>query len=167
MIDSTNPRILANNIRKLFAMVKAIVPGTVVEGNPTGTGYTNLLKKIKIGSSKYKLPDEVTANPEDAATGDLSKIKIGDSVYGLNGVHMITGHVTTTTAQSAKPTVTFDNPLPTADYAVVTYLSGGGTGWADYAWRIDEVNKSENGFEIYWYNASTHTATDICYFVIY
>ena len=81
MIDSTNPRILANNIRKLFAMVKAIVPGTVVEGNPTGSGYTNLLKKIKIGTSKYKLPDEVTANPEDAATLDLEKLKVGESVY--------------------------------------------------------------------------------------
>lgn len=81
MIDSTNPRILANNIRKLFAMIKAIVPGTVVEGNPSGSGFNTLLTKIKIGNSKYKLPPEVTANPEGEATGSLTKIGIGSEIY--------------------------------------------------------------------------------------
>lgn len=165
MIDSTNPRILANNIRKLFAMVKAIVPGTVVEGNPTGTGYNTLLSKIKIGSSKYKLPAEVVANPEGETAGELSKLKIGDTAFSVEGVHFISGTVTTTTAQSAHASITFDSALPTSDYCICAYLSGGGNGWADYAWQIE--NKTDEGFGLYWYNSSTHTAATINYFVIY
>lgn len=85
MIDSTNPRILANNIRKLFAMVKAIVPGTVVEGNPSGSGFNTLLTKIKIGNSKYKLPPNVAGNPEDEATESLTKLAIGSEIYEVGG----------------------------------------------------------------------------------
>lgn len=83
MIDSTNPRILANNIRKLFAKVNSIVPGTVVEGNPSGSGFNTLLTKIKIGSNKYKLPADVTANPEGEAIGSLSKLGIGSGIYSV------------------------------------------------------------------------------------
>lgn len=95
MIDSTNPRILANNIRKLFAMVKAIVPGTVVEGNPIGSGYDNLLTKIKIGSSKYKLPEEVTANPEGEATGSITKLGVGSAIYEVGGSYTPPAYSTT------------------------------------------------------------------------
>lgn len=83
MIDSTNPRIIANNIKKLLARINAIVPGTVVAGNPSGSGFNTLLTKIKIGDNKYKLPANVVANPEDEATGTLSKISIGDSIYSI------------------------------------------------------------------------------------
>lgn len=83
MIDSTNPRIMADNIRKLFAKPT----GTVVEGNPSGSGFNTLLTKIKIGSHKYKIPDAVVANPEGELTGNLSKIGIGSGIYPVtNGV---------------------------------------------------------------------------------
>lgn len=84
MIDSTNPRILANNIKKLFARINAIVPGTVVTGNPSGSGFNTLLTKIKIGDSKYKLPDAVIGNPEDEATEALTKLKVGNTTYNLS-----------------------------------------------------------------------------------
>lgn len=80
MIDSTNPRILANNIRKLFSKISRIPS---VEGNPSGNGYNTLLTKLKIGSSKYKLPKDVTVNPEAEATGDLTKLEVGGVVYGI------------------------------------------------------------------------------------
>lgn len=83
MIDSTNPRILANNIKKLLARINAIVPGTVVAGNPSGSGFNTLLTKIKIGDNKYKLPDAVVGNPEDEATDDLTKLKIGSQVFNV------------------------------------------------------------------------------------
>ena len=83
MIDSTNIRIIADNIRHLFKEVDSIEPGTLVEGNPTGSGFNTLLTKIKIGSSKYKLPKDVTANPEGEATEDLTKLQIGSDIFGL------------------------------------------------------------------------------------
>lgn len=83
MIDSTNPRILANHIRKLWAKVNGIVPGTEVEGNPSGSGFNTLLTKIKIGSHKYKLPADVAANPEGEATGSLTKLGIGSGIYSI------------------------------------------------------------------------------------
>ena len=85
MIDSTNPRILANNIKKLLARINAIVPGTVVTGNPSGSGFNTLLTKIKIGDSKYKLPDAVVANPEAEASTDLTKLTVGSTIYGIPG----------------------------------------------------------------------------------
>lgn len=78
MIDSTNPRIIADNIKKLFEKIGSI---PIVQGNPTGTGFNTLLTKIKIGSVKYKLPANVTANPEGAVTGSLAKIGIGSDIY--------------------------------------------------------------------------------------
>ena len=86
MIDSTNPRSLADNIRILLKKVNSIVPGTVVEGNPSGTGFNTLLTKIKIGSHKYKLPSDVVANPEGEATGSLSKIGIGDGIFSVESI---------------------------------------------------------------------------------
>lgn len=83
MIDSMNPRILASNIRELFKKISSIEPGTSVEGNPSGSGYNTLLTKIKIGSSKYKLPADVTANPEGEATDSLSKLGIGSGIFSV------------------------------------------------------------------------------------
>ena len=85
MTDSTNPRILANNIRKLFKKVNSIEPGTVVEGNPSGSGFNTLLTKIKIGSNKYKLPKDVTPNPEGEASDELTKLGIGSDIYSISG----------------------------------------------------------------------------------
>ena len=86
MIDSTNPRILANNIKKLFARINAITPGTVVTGNPSGSGFNTLLTKIKIGDSKYRLPADVVANPEGEASGTLSKIGIGSAILNVGSL---------------------------------------------------------------------------------
>ena len=80
MIDSTNPRIMANAIRKLFSKTSAI---PVVKGNPTGSGFNTLLTKLQIGSSKYKLPEEVTANPTTESTTLLSALKIGSDEFIL------------------------------------------------------------------------------------
>ena len=82
MIDSTNPRIMANAIRKLFSKISAI---PVVKGNPSGSGFNTLLTKIQIGSSKYKLPAEVVANPEGEATTSLTKLGIGTGIFSVGG----------------------------------------------------------------------------------
>ena len=81
MIDSTNPRIMATNIRELGARPA----GTSVEGNPSGSGYTTLLTKLKVGTNKYKLPADVKANPEGEASGSLNKIGIGSGIYSVGG----------------------------------------------------------------------------------
>lgn len=80
MIDSTNPRILANNIRKLFSKISDIPS---VEGNPSGSGYNTLLTKLKIGNIKYKLPKDVTVNPEGEASGALNKLGVGSAIYSV------------------------------------------------------------------------------------
>ena len=83
MIDSTNIRIIADNIRHLFKKVNSIEPGTVVEGNPSGSGFNTLLTKIKIGSSKYKLPSQVVANPETESTTLLESLQVGSDEFVL------------------------------------------------------------------------------------
>lgn len=120
MIDSTNPRILANHIKKLWAKVNGIVPGTEVEGNPSGSGFNTLLTKIKIGSHKYKLPADVTANPEGEATGSLTKLGIGSGIYSVSGGS--SGHTYSTTEQE-----TGDKWLNNEDIYEKTIYNAGGT----------------------------------------
>ena len=166
MIDSTNPRILANNIRKLFAMVKAIVPGTAVEGNPTGSGYTNLLKKIKIGDSKYKLPDEVTANPETTTSEVLSKIGIGSDKYlvtydysntekkigkkWLNGSDMyeittsLSEAITLTSSTSESVVSTAHTMSPGATVVAVEYNTGASSGYYVGSYLVWSFDSSGN-----------------------
>ena len=81
MIDSTNPRIMANNIRELESKIGA----NDVEGNPSGTGYNTLLTKMKIDGKKYKLPNQVIANPMAEATDEVTKLEIGGAIYSLGG----------------------------------------------------------------------------------
>lgn len=81
MVDSTNPRIMANNIRELSDKIAA----NDVEGNPSGSGFNTLLTKIKIDSKKFKLPNQVEANPAGEATDALEKISIGSSIFSLAG----------------------------------------------------------------------------------
>lgn len=80
MIDSTNPRIMANAIRKLFSKISAI---PIVKGNPSGNGFNTLLTKLQIGTTKYKLPANVIANPEGEATDELTKIGIGSGIFSI------------------------------------------------------------------------------------
>ena len=55
MIDSTNPRIIADNIRNLESEIEGITPGTVVTANPEGEA-SGTLNSIGIGDSKYLIP---------------------------------------------------------------------------------------------------------------
>ena len=110
MIDSTNPRILADNIRALF---KRPV-GTQVEGNPSGSGYSNLLTKIKIGSTKYKIVSwkdvtgtltagETSLVLEDTAIKTDSTFEIYTDTYGINpsSVTVTNGSITLVFASQA------------------------------------------------------------------
>lgn len=81
MVDSTNPRIMANNIRDLESKISA----NDVEGNPSGTGYNTLLTKMKIDGKKFKLSNQVTANPDGEATDEATKLEIGGTIYSLGG----------------------------------------------------------------------------------
>lgn len=81
MIDSTNPRIMADNIRELNTRMIS----NDVEGNPSGSGFNTLLTKMKIDGKKYKLPNQVVANPIGEATGEVETLEIGGSIYSVGG----------------------------------------------------------------------------------
>lgn len=81
MIDSTNPRIMVNNIRELESKISA----NDVEGNPSGSGYNTLLTKMKIGGNKFKLPGQVVANPSGSATSEVTKLEVGGTIYSIGG----------------------------------------------------------------------------------
>lgn len=135
MIDSTNPRILANHIRKLWAKVNGIVPGTEVEGNPSGSGFNTLLTKIKIGSHKYKLPADVTANPEGEATGSLTKLGIGSGIYSVSSGS--SGHTYSTTEQETNDKWLNNEVI----YEKTIYNAGGTYGKIDVAHGITNFGR--------------------------
>ena len=81
MVDSTNPRIMASNIQELNARMIS----NDVEGNPSGSGFNTLLTKMKIDGKKYKLPNQVVANPTGEATGEIETLEIGGSIYSVGG----------------------------------------------------------------------------------
>ena len=59
--------------------------GTTVVANPSGEA-TDDLEKVKIGSTIYAIEGtEVEANPEGEATGSLSKLGIGGDIYNIAG----------------------------------------------------------------------------------
>ena len=62
-----------------------IPAGTKVEANPTGTASTDLTK-LKVGSTIYGIPEDVEANPTGDATVQLTKIKIGSVIYSLTAL---------------------------------------------------------------------------------
>lgn len=55
--------------------------GTTVVPNPSGTATADL-KKVKIGSSIYSIP-EPTPNPSGAATEELKKLQIGSDIFSI------------------------------------------------------------------------------------
>ena len=61
MIDSTNPRIMADNIRELESKLNAL-------------------------SATIEAINQVTPNPEGDATVQLTKIQIGSVVYGFEEI---------------------------------------------------------------------------------
>ena len=89
MIDSTNPRILANNIRKLLAKIiglqaeiEAITPGSEVVANPEGEAAGNL-SSLGIDGDKYNIP---TYSPVDYSTTEYNtgkKWTDGRDVFGI------------------------------------------------------------------------------------
>lgn len=107
MIDSTNPRVMANNIRALHGRPV----GTVVEANASGNGYTTSLAKLKVGDSKYKVFNckDITGTLEagqtsltlsDSAIKSNSTYEIFTDVYGLSptAVTVSTGSIVLTFA---------------------------------------------------------------------
>ena len=121
MIDSTNPRIMASAIKKLFSKTSAI---PIVKGNPTGSGFNTLLTKLQIGTSKYKLPANVTANPEDAASESLSKLGIGSDVFS---VYEPVGY--STTAQPTGEKWINDSPIYRIAYTFEEAKNIDGAAW--------------------------------------
>lgn len=85
MIDSTNPRILANNIRRLFAKIigleaeiEAITPGSVVVANPEGES-TEELSSLGIDGDKYLISNQgYNISSTEATTGCKFK---GSDIY--------------------------------------------------------------------------------------
>lgn len=88
MVDSTNPRVLADNIRELAAREV----GPAIEANPEGAA-TEDLEKLGIDGTVYGIPApiSVVANPEGEATADLTKLGINGAIYGIEaGANIVT-----------------------------------------------------------------------------
>lgn len=78
MIDSTNPRIMANNIRELAATSGG--GGTNVVANPEGAA-TSDLEKLGVNGTIYGIPSYIP--PEYSTTEfDTGKKWLGNVVYG-------------------------------------------------------------------------------------
>lgn len=78
MVDSTNPRVMADNIKELAARES----GTVVEANPTGATTADL-EKLGVDGTIYGIP-KVEANPEGAVTAELEKLGVDDTIYSIS-----------------------------------------------------------------------------------
>lgn len=83
MVDSTNPRVMADNIKMLAAN-----GGATVEANPEGEAAADL-EKLGVDGTIYGIPS-IEANPEGAATEDLEKLRFGGMVYGIPGLNFST-----------------------------------------------------------------------------
>ena len=81
MTDSTNPRVMADNIKELAASTGGIVS---VEANPTGTATADL-EKLDVDGTIYGISESVSveANPEGEATVDLEKLGVDGTIYGI------------------------------------------------------------------------------------
>ena len=142
MIDSTNIRIIADNIRHLFKKVNSIEPGTVVQGNPSGSGFNTLLTKIKIGNSKYKLPAESIPNPEAEATDELTKLQIGETVYELGGG----SDVDYSTTEQLTGKTWNGKPEYVKSFFGQSLSRGTGNSFAHGISNLDEIHSCEWGF---------------------
>lgn len=80
MTDSTNPRVMADNIKILDKKIKAADVNANPEGEATGT-----LTKLGVDGSIYSIPQgtSVTANPEGEATETLTKLEVGTGIYSI------------------------------------------------------------------------------------
>ena len=162
MVDSTNPRIMADNIKELDKKIIA----ADVNANPTGEA-TGTLTKLEVDGTIYAIPQgtSVTANPEGAATSELTKIGVGTSIFSISNLHVISGTVSTGTGETSSNNVVFDNAMPDTNYIITANVEEGGAGWASFGILID--SKTVNGFRISTYSAVTHDSATIRYYVIY
>ena len=78
--DSTNPRVMADNIKTLNEKIKEADVNANPEGEATGT-----LTKLEVDGEIYAIPQgtSVVANPEDEATDTLTKLEVGEEVYEI------------------------------------------------------------------------------------
>lgn len=127
MVDSTNPRIMADNIRKLEGKILA----NDVEGNPSGTGYNTLLTKIKIDGKKFKLPNQVIANPTGEASDEIESIEVGGTIYSLGG-----GYVPNYSETEAEVGYKFGNDTVYGKLIPITGTSIG-TSWTNVDSNLD------------------------------
>lgn len=94
MIDSTNPRQMADNIN----MLAARPTGTEVKANPAGSTGDHVLTKIQIGSTKYAVGGGVTKtvlyNPEVPASVDTTdtEVELDSVVTGYDYILVYTGN---------------------------------------------------------------------------
>lgn len=104
MIDSTNPRIMADNIRKLSTMSG----GTIVTANPEGASTGNL-EKIGIGDAIYKINSEDEYSTTEKIVG---KWLDGSPLYEKTISY--TGEISTSYAKIAELGAAVDNVVFTA-----------------------------------------------------
>ena len=133
MIDSTNPRVMADNIRQLAA--------------------------ARSGGST------VVPNPEGAATANLNKLGIDDSILSIPEVKILTGTVEATSSAGGSSSVEFASALPDTNYLVCTNIEDGGVGWAAFGTMIS--GKTTSGFTLNWYNGESHEAAVLRWYVLY
>ena len=94
MIDSTNPRSLADSIRALW---KRPV-GTEVKANPSGSTGDHVLTKIQIGSTKYAVGGGATTtvlyDPEEPASvsSTASDVTLSAAITGFDYILLTLGN---------------------------------------------------------------------------
>lgn len=76
MVDSTNPRVMADNIKMLAAN-----GGATVEANPEGEATADL-EKLEVDGTVYGIPS-IEVNPEGEATADLEKLEVDGTIYEI------------------------------------------------------------------------------------
>lgn len=101
-----------------------LVAGEIVMSTDTGfVGIAKAPNDVLELAKKDDIPDEVIANPSGTATDDLTKIKIGNTVYGIEGGSGEVVEMTYAQYQALTPQQKMDG---TVRY-VSDYPSGGGS----------------------------------------
>lgn len=117
--------------RGLFADLdrSKLVAGEIVMSTDTGfVGIAKAPNDVMELAKKDDIPDEVIANPSGTATDDLTKIQIGNTVYGIEGGSGEVVEMTYAEYRALTPEQKMDG---TVRY-ISDYPSGGGGGGAGY-----------------------------------
>ena len=123
MIDSTNPRVMADNIQQLANRPSG---GTTVVANPEGTA-TSVLTKLEVGESIYSIPQPDTplfkTKYIDAGSSQTGTLTVDPQLPSGSTIIAVRGAMTRndTGVRYAIP-----NPNSTqADYSTEIYLNQG------------------------------------------